>query len=197
MQMNLDFTAQDATLHIAGVDEAGRGPLAGSVFAAAVVLPVNSDIPVRDSKKLSEKKRESLFEEIKTTAIAWAIAEASVEEIDSINILQATFLAMQRAVGDLEIGLERVLVDGNKAPDFGHETECIVKGDDKVQCISAASILAKVARDRSMLVAHEAFPQYGFNKHKGYGTKVHLEAIKEHGPCELHRKTFAPIKHWI
>lgn len=184
---------QDAHL-IAGVDEAGRGPLAGPVVAAAVILdPNNPIIGLTDSKKLTAKKRERLFIEIREKALSWSVARARVREIDDINILQASLLAMQRAVAGLHILPQRVLVDGNYCPLFACEAEAIIKGDLKESAISAASIVAKVLRDRWMLYLDKKYPHYGFAKHKGYGTAVHMSALREHGPCRAHRLTFAPI----
>jgi ribonuclease HII len=184
---------------VCGVDEAGRGPLAGSVVAAAVILDPSKPIDgLKDSKKLSAKVRDELFDIIIRDSKAWCIAEASAVEIDSINILQATMLAMKRAIEGLEKTLGRLpdkaLIDGNRCPKVNIEMEAIVKGDSKVQAISAASILAKVTRDRDMQVLHEAYPMYGFNQHMGYPTPMHVEAIKEFGPCPAHRKTFAPVR---
>ena len=180
---------------ICGVDEAGRGPLAGPVYAAAVIL--NPDIPIlglADSKKLSARKREQLAVEIRAKALGWAIGSSTVEEIDSINILQATLLAMKRAVEGLEIRPVKVLVDGNTSPHLDVPVETIVRGDVSVPAISAASILAKTARDAVMLEYHRLFPEYGFNRHFGYGTSVHLEALRVHGPCSQHRRSFAPVR---
>ena len=184
---------------VCGVDEAGRGPLAGSVVAAAVILDPNKPIDgLKDSKKLSAKVRDELFDIIIRDSKAWFIAEASAVEIDSINILQATMLAMKRAIEGLEKTLGRLpdkaLIDGNRCPKVNIEMEAIIKGDSKVQAISAASILAKVTRDRDMQVLHEAYPMYGFNQHMGYPTPMHVEALKEFGPCPAHRKTFAPVR---
>jgi len=182
-------------LLIAGVDEAGRGPLVGSVVAAAVIL--NPEKPVTglaDSKKLTEKKREALSIEIKESALAWSIASISAEEVDSINILQATMKAMKQAIEALTITPDHVQVDGNRCPDIALSVEAIVKGDAKVQAISAASILAKVERDSQMSCLHNEYPQYGFDRHKGYGTKQHMEALQQHGACPQHRKSFAPVK---
>jgi ribonuclease HII len=184
---------------VCGVDEAGRGPLAGSVVAAAVILDPNKPIDgLKDSKKLSAKVRDELFDIIIRDSKAWCIAEASAVEIDSINILQATMLAMKRAIEGLEKTLGRLpdkaLIDGNRCPKVNIEMEAIVKGDSKVQAISAASILAKVTRDRDMQLLHEAYPMYGFNQHMGYPTPMHVEALKEFGPCPAHRKTFAPVR---
>nr|WP_257005079.1 ribonuclease HII [Gilliamella apicola] len=192
--MLLEFTYPDATL-IAGVDEVGRGPLCGDVVTAAVILDPNKPIKgLTDSKKLTEKKREQLFDIIKQDALAWNIARASVDEIDKLNILHATMLAMQRAVSGLTIKPNFVLVDGNRCPDFGIETKAVIKGDLLVAEISAASILAKVTRDREMVELDKLYPQYGLAKHKGYPTKAHLAAIKEHGINHLYRKSFAPVK---
>ncbi|WP_035055365.1 ribonuclease HII [Andreprevotia chitinilytica] len=180
---------------ICGVDEAGRGPLVGSVFAGAVILPDDHGIVgLNDSKKLSAKKREQLFGQIQERAIAWAIASASAAEIDTINILQATMLAMCRAVEALSVTPERALVDGNRAPKLAMPVETIVQGDAKVQAISAASILAKVARDREADELEACYPGYGFSKHKGYPTAEHLAALASLGPCPLHRMSFAPVR---
>ncbi len=184
------YTSQGYT-SICGVDEAGRGPLAGPVCAAAVILPQGLVIEgVNDSKKLSEKKREKLFDEIKAKAVSYCIAWASVEEIETINILNAAMLAMKRAVEGLEIPADFVMVDGNKTPDLKIPCISIVKGDALSQSIAAASILAKVSRDRLMLELAEQYPLYHFEKHKGYGTKIHREALLEYGPCEIHRPSF-------
>jgi ribonuclease HII len=181
---------------IMGVDEAGRGPLAGPVVAAAVILDPKHHIPgINDSKLLSEKKREALFIEITKHALAYNIAQASVEEIDSINILQATWLAMQRAVAGLALKGDVVWVDGRDKPDFGFPTVAIIQGDKLHQEIGAASILAKVARDEIMLNYAKLYPDYGFEDHKGYGTKAHLEALEAHGVLEIHRKSFAPVRN--
>lgn len=176
---------------ICGVDEAGRGPLAGPVCASAVILKPNDIIEgVNDSKKLSEKKREKLFDEIKERAIAYSIGWASVEEIEEMNILNATMLAMKRAVEGLPIKADYAIIDGNKTPNLSISCESVVKGDAKSMSIAAASILAKVSRDRLMVEYAEKYPEYKFEKHKGYGTKVHTEAILEYGPCEIHRPSF-------
>lgn len=183
--INKGFTA------VCGVDEAGRGPLAGPVCAAAVILPENTIIEgVNDSKKLTEKKRESLFDVIKSTALSYCIAYASVEEIESMNILNATMLAMKRAVEGLDIKADYAMIDGNRLPDLNIEGECIVKGDAKSMSIACASILAKVSRDRLLYEYAKEYPQYHFEKHKGYGTNVHIEALKEYGPCPYHRMSF-------
>ena len=184
----------DAPGLVAGVDEAGRGPLAGPVVAAAVILDeLNPIRGLADSKKLSARKRERLFDEIRAKALCCSIAEASVEEIDRLNILQATMLAMQRAVQGLRLKPAKVLVDGNRLPQLDMLAEAIVKGDVLVPAISAASILAKVHRDRWCVQYHEQYPQYGFAGHKGYGTAEHMAALQEHGACPQHRKTFAPV----
>lgn len=176
---------------ICGVDEAGRGPLAGPVCAAAVIMPEGLIIEgVNDSKKLTAKKREKLFDIIKNEAVCYSVAFASASEIDEINILNATHLAMNRAVEGLEKAPEVVLVDGNSLPKWYYNSEAIVKGDAVCHSIACASILAKVSRDRLMLLEAEKYPQYSFEKHKGYGTKVHVQALKEYGPCPIHRKTF-------
>ena len=181
---------------IAGVDEAGRGPLADEVYAAAVILPPDTCIEgLNDSKKLSEKKREKLFEEIKEVALSYAVATASVSEIDEFNIRNATYMAMNRAINALNIKPDYVIIDGDCIKECSFPHECVVKGDSKSLSIAAASILAKVSRDRHMLEMAEKYPQYGFEKHKGYGTKAHIEALKEFGPCEIHRKTF--IKKFV
>jgi ribonuclease HII len=179
---------------VAGVDEAGRGPLAGPVVAAAVILDdLNPIKGLADSKKLTAKQREKLFDEIRAKALCCSIAQASVEEIDRINILQATLLAMKRAVEGLRLKPAKVLVDGNRLPVLDMLAEAIVKGDATVPAISAASILAKVTRDRWCAELDAEFPQYGFAGHKGYGTAEHLAALKAHGACPEHRKTFAPV----
>lgn len=183
-------------MNIAGVDEAGRGPLVGSVVAAAVILDPNNPIEgLNDSKKLSEKKREKLFIEIQEKALAWAIAEASAAEIDEHNILQASLLAMRRAVEALSIQPEYVLVDGNKIPQgLAMSCDAVVGGDALHPEISAASILAKVTRDRQMVEMDQKYPQFGFAKHKGYPTKAHFEAIALHGVIDEHRRSFGPVK---
>ena len=180
---------------VAGVDEAGRGPLAGPVVAAAVIL---DDLqPIRglaDSKQLSARRREALYDEIRARALATCIAEASVEEIDRLNILQATLLAMRRAVAGLRLLPHRVVVDGNRVPLLPMTVAAVVKGDSKVAAISAASILAKVQRDRWCANLHDQFPHYGFATHKGYPTAEHLAALQRHGPCAAHRRSFAPVR---
>ncbi|MCH5317253.1 MAG: ribonuclease HII [Eubacterium sp.] len=176
---------------ICGVDEAGRGPLAGPVFAAAVILPDGHIIEgVNDSKKLSEKKREMLFDKIIEECVCYSVGTASEKEIDEINILQATYLAMKRAVDGLKIKPDYVLIDGNRMPPLDIPAETIVKGDGKSASIAAASIIAKVSRDRYMLELAKKYPQYEFEKHKGYGTKLHYEKIAEHGISNIHRKSF-------
>ena len=176
---------------ICGVDEAGRGPLAGPVYAAAVILPFGLEIPgLNDSKKLSDKKRRELFPVICEKAIAYGISFADAQEVDEINILQATFLAMERALNALSVRPELALIDGNRAKDFGLPVETVVKGDSRSANIAAASILAKVSRDRVMEDLAETYPQYGFEVHKGYGTKRHYEALREFGPCPIHRSSF-------
>lgn len=180
---------------LCGVDEAGRGPLAGSVYAAAVVLDPNSPIiGLADSKKLSEKKRDFLKVEIKNKALVWAIASCSAQEIDEINILQASLLAMRRAIEMLSITPDLVQVDGNKCPQLMLPCEAIVKGDSKVQAISAASILAKTARDAELYALDIQYPQYGFAQHKGYPTAHHLKMLEIHGVSSVHRRSYAPVK---
>jgi ribonuclease HII len=181
--------------HCAGVDEAGRGPLAGDVYAAAVILdPARPIAGLADSKTLSESKRDALALEIKAHALAWCIASATVEEIDRLNILQATMLAMQRAVKGLEVVPELAWIDGNRAPALSCAVRTIVKGDALVPAISAASILAKTARDETLLTLHALYPQYAFDQHKGYGTALHMQRLREHGPCPAHRRSFAPVR---
>lgn len=176
---------------VCGVDEAGRGPLAGPVCAAAVILPENTLIEgVNDSKKLSEKKREALFDVIKEQSFAYSIAFASVEEIERMNILNATMLAMKRAVEGLSVKADYAMIDGNRLPDLSIDSEFIIKGDAKSMSIACASILAKVSRDRLLYKYAEEYPQYQFDKHKGYGTKAHVEALKKYGPCPYHRMSF-------
>ncbi len=183
---------------ICGVDEAGRGPLAGAVFAAAVILDPAHPIPgLADSKKLSEKKRDTLAERIKADAMAWSIAWADVEEIDRLNILQASLLAMRRAVEGLPVLPDKVMVDGLHCPPLNVPSEAVVKGDSKVAEISAASILAKTARDAEMQRLNQGFPQYGFDRHKGYPTAEHLELLRIHGASAVHRRSFGPVKKVI
>lgn len=193
-QAQLGLQWQVPTL-VAGVDEAGRGPLAGPVVAAAVILDDLQPIKgLADSKKLTARQRERLFDEIRAKALCCCIAEASVEEIDQLNILHATMLAMKRAVEGLRLKPGLVQVDGNRIPVLKVPAEAIVKGDDKVQAISAASILAKVHRDRLCMALHEAHPQYGFDAHKGYPTAEHLAALQAHGAIDAHRRSFGPVK---
>lgn len=180
---------------LAGCDEVGRGPLAGDVVAAAVILdPENPILGLDDSKKLTEKKRDLLFDEIKLKAKSWYVARASVAEIDSINILQASLLAMHRAVQGLHIQPEYVLVDGNKLPKWNYTAEAVVKGDSRVAAISAASILAKVVRDREMVEMDKQYPGYGLADHKGYPTKVHMDALDKLGITPIHRTSYAPVR---
>ncbi|HWU34729.1 MAG TPA: ribonuclease HII [Methylovorus sp.] len=182
-------------LIVCGVDEAGRGPLAGAVYAAAVILNPARPIPgLADSKKLSEKKRDALTLEIKQHALAWAIASSSVEEIDSINILQASLLAMRRAVEQLGVQPHKLLVDGLHCPQVTMMTEAVVDGDSKVEAISAASILAKTARDKELYALDQQYPHYGFAKHKGYPTAFHMAMLIEHGVSPVHRRSYAPVK---
>jgi ribonuclease HII len=183
---------------IAGVDEAGRGPLAGPVVVAAVILDANNPITgLDDSKKLNERRREDLFPTIMDRATAWAVVEVQADEIDQVNILQATLIGMKRAVGQLSPGPTLALIDGNRAPDLHCETRTIVHGDALEPAISAASILAKVTRDRIMKKMHQRYPEYGFDRHKGYPTSEHLRLLKEHGPCPIHRKSFAPVRNYL
>ena len=192
-QLGLSFDVPGSLM--AGVDEAGRGPLAGPVVAAAVILDDLQPIKgLNDSKVLTPRRRELLFDEIRAKALCCCIAQASVEEIDTLNILQATMLAMQRAVEGLRLRPRKVLVDGNRLPMLRVPAEAIVKGDAKVKAISAASILAKVYRDRLCLELHALHPQYGFDGHKGYPTPAHLAALREHGACPHHRRSFAPVR---
>ncbi|PVZ64900.1 ribonuclease HII [Pelagibaculum spongiae] len=183
---------------VAGVDEVGRGPLAGPVVTAAVILdPENPIEGLRDSKKLSEKKRELLFDEIREKALSYCVARCELEEIETLNILHATMLAMQKAVAGLTIEPELVLIDGNRAPELPYPSKCIIGGDDSEQSIAAASILAKVTRDREMVEMAEKYPGYGFEKHKGYGTKQHMLALDELGICDIHRRGFKPIAKFL
>lgn len=192
-QSTLDFSHTESW--VAGVDEVGRGPLAGPVVTAAVILDPNKPIAgLADSKALSEKKREALFDEIQEKAKAWAIGRAEVEEIDEINILQATMLAMQRAVAGLTLQPEHVLVDGNRCPELPCTSEAIIKGDGKIPAISAASIIAKVTRDREMVLLDAEYPGYGLAGHKGYPTKMHMAALQELGVTPIHRRSFAPVR---
>ncbi|BDM65309.1 ribonuclease HII [Shewanella sp. NFH-SH190041] len=180
---------------VAGVDEVGRGPLIGDVVTAAVILdPANPITGLNDSKKLSEKKRDALYGEIMAKALAVSVGRCSPAEIDQLNILQATMTAMQRAVAGLAIKPEKVLVDGNRTPDFGIEADAVIKGDGLIAAISAASIIAKVTRDREMDELDAQYPQYGFAKHKGYPTKAHFAALDEHGVLPQHRRSFRPVR---
>ncbi|ELN6869344.1 ribonuclease HII [Vibrio parahaemolyticus] len=180
---------------IAGVDEVGRGPLVGDVVTAAVILDPNNPIKgLNDSKKLSEKKRLALLPEIKEKALAWAVGRCSPEEIDELNILQATMVAMQRAIAGLKVQPDLVLIDGNRCPELPMDSQAVVKGDLRVAEISAASIIAKVVRDQEMEELDKQYPQFGFAKHKGYPTKAHFEAIEQHGVISEHRKSFKPVK---
>lgn len=179
---------------VCGIDEAGRGPLAGPVVAAAVILDPSRPIDgLNDSKKLSEKKRAALAVEIREKALAWCVAEASVEEIDALNILHATMLAMTRAVAGLPVSPERAMVDGNRCPKLAIPAEAVVQGDGKIASIAAASILAKTVRDTGMLELHRAYPQYGFDRHMGYPTAAHFAALEAHGASPVHRKSFGPV----
>lgn len=188
----------DNGLIYCGVDEAGAGPLCGDVVAAAVILNPDDPIPeLTDSKKLTEKKRERLFDEIREKAVDFCVASASVEEIDRLNILNARMLAMTRAVEGLRLPCDHALIDGNKLPKLNMPATALIKGDARVAAISAASVLAKVQRDRDMVAMEERFPGYGFAKHKGYGTKMHLEALEALGPCEIHRRSYAPVKRLL
>lgn len=191
----LAFSPEDI---VCGVDEAGRGPLAGPVFAAAVILnPMQPIEGLRDSKKLSEAKRDLLAPQIRTRALAWAIAEASEEEIDRLNILQASMLAMRRAVEALSMVPTLALIDGNRCPVMSIRATAIIGGDDKVDAISAASILAKTARDAALVRLHAQYPEYCFDQHKGYGTKLHIERLQLHGASPVHRRSFAPVRNVI
>ena len=202
MKDKVDLLAMETNLHeegyrlICGVDEAGRGPLAGPVYAAAVILP--SDVRIEglnDSKKLSEKKREELYEIIRDRALDFGIASASQEEIDALNILNAVYLAMNRAVKQMKLIPDLLLIDGNRDKGIEGPSRCVVKGDATCACIAAASVLAKVSRDRFMYEMAARYPQYGFEQHKGYGTAMHYERLREFGPCELHRKSFLKKMH--
>jgi ribonuclease HII len=191
-----------SSLWICGVDEAGRGPLVGSVVAAAVVLdPSQPILGLKDSKKLSPAKREYLYAEITQKAKAWGVGQASPAEIDELNILQATMMAMRRAVEDLVERLgewpSKALIDGNRCPQLPIDSEAIIQGDAKEPAISAASIIAKVTRDQQMQDLHLRYPQYGFNQHMGYPTEVHIQALKQYGPCAEHRQTFAPVRELV
>ncbi len=189
------FNLTHGTTLIAGVDEVGRGSLAGPVMAAAVILHPDKPMEgLRDSKKLSEARREQMDILIREQAIAYAFGRAEVDEIADINILHASLLAMKRAIEQLPTTPQHVLVDGNRAPQISQPVTTIVKGDDKEDCIAAASIIAKVLRDREMISMHQAYPQYGFDKHKGYATRRHIQAIKEHGVIRHHRRFFRPVR---
>jgi len=180
---------------VCGVDEAGRGPLAGPVFAAAVILDPRRPIEgLRDSKKLTAARRDELAPQIREYALAWAVAECSHEEIDTLNILQATMLAMRRAVEALHTLPTIALIDGNRSPVMQVRCHPIIEGDDKVHAISAASILAKTARDAALVSLHALYPQYGFDQHKGYGTRLHVQMLRQHGACPVHRRSFAPVR---
>ena len=193
-QGGLNFESADDI--VCGVDEAGRGPLAGPVVAAAVIFDPSKPMirGLDDSKALTAKKRDELYDKIVDRALAYCIASASVEEIDSLNILHATMLAMKRAVEGLTVVPTLVKIDGNRCPTLSIRSEAVIGGDALVKCISAASILAKVTRDRMLLELHQNYPVYGFNAHVGYGTPQHLAALREHGPCEHHRRSFAPVR---
>ncbi len=194
----MDMTWEDRSVIIAGVDEAGRGPLAGPVAAAAVILAPSRPIRgLKDSKLLTPLQREALATEIRVIALAWAVGWADHAEIDRLNILQASLLAMQRAILALGVTPEKVLVDGNHCPSLACPAEAIVKGDSKIASISAASILAKVERDAMMRRYDREFPMYGFSIHKGYPTPAHLDALANHGACAIHRSSFSPVKRWL
>lgn len=189
------FTCSYGGTLLAGVDEVGRGPLAGPVITAAVILDPARPVPgLADSKKLSEKKRDALYDQIMTHAAAWSIGRCEVEEIDRLNIYQATMLAMKRAVEGLAVKPEYVLVDGNRCPKWSWPSEPVVKGDGRVECISAASIIAKVTRDREMVALEDVYPGYGLGQHKGYPTPVHLSALNSLGVTPIHRRSFRPVK---
>lgn len=192
------FIAEYSGTLLAGVDEVGRGPLAGDVVAAAVILdPANPIAGLNDSKKLSEKKREALFPLIQEQALSWCVSRASVQEIDELNILHASLLAMKRAVEGLRQQPEHVLVDGNRVPNWHYPAQAVVKGDSRVEAIAAASILAKVVRDREMVAFDAEYPGYGFADHKGYPTKTHMAALEQLGPTPIHRRSFGPVKTHI
>jgi len=194
MVINLQDEVPSIEGMLAGVDEAGRGPLVGNVVAAAVILdPENPIDGLNDSKKLSARRREQLADQVRDSAIAWSVVSVDAEQIDRINILQATMLAMQQAVEQLSVPPQHVFIDGNRCPRINLPATAIVKGDARVAAISAASILAKVERDAQMLVLHETYPQYGFDRHKGYPTRAHFEALAEYGPCPEHRRSYAPV----
>ncbi|MCU1715828.1 ribonuclease HII [Pseudomonas sp. 5P_3.1_Bac2] len=196
MQLGMDFSQVEEM--VAGVDEVGRGPLCGAVVTAAVILdPARPILGLNDSKKLTEAKREKLFDEIKEKALAWCIARAEVEEIDQLNILQATMLAMQRAVEGLSVTPKLALIDGNRCPKLAVPSAAVVKGDSQVPAIAAASILAKVSRDREMQLLDQQYPGYGIAGHKGYPTPVHLEALRRLGPTPIHRRSFGPVRELL
>jgi len=182
-------------MKLAGVDEAGRGPLAGPVISAAVILdPARPIEGLADSKKLSSKRREQLYDIIIVSALSWAVGRAEVEEIDRLNILWATMLSMQRAVQALSVRPDKVQIDGNRCPELEYPSEAVIKGDQKVAAISAASIIAKVTRDREMLALHRTYPQFGFDRHMGYATALHREMLAKHGPSPCHRMSYAPVR---
>jgi ribonuclease HII len=198
MVINLQDEVPAVEGMLAGVDEAGRGPLVGNVVAAAVILdPGNPVDGLNDSKKLSASRREQLAEQVRDRAIAWSVVSIDSEQIDRINILQATMLAMQQAVEQLTVPPQHVFIDGNRCPQINVPATAIVKGDSRVAEISAASILAKVERDAQMMVLHQTYPQYGFDRHKGYPTKAHFEALAEHGPCPEHRTSYKPVRECL
>ena len=195
MDNRIGFDFEAGTVFVAGVDEVGRGPLAGPVVAAAVILdPARPIAGLADSKKLSEKRREELAEIIKEQALSWALGRAEVEEIDRLNILQASLLAMQRAVAALQPPAEFALVDGNRCPHLACPAEAVIKGDERVPAISAASVIAKVARDQEMMQLDQAYPGYGLARHKGYPTRAHLEALRQIGISVIHRRSFGPVR---
>ncbi len=199
LQADLFNAATPAGLRVAGIDEAGRGPLAGPVYAAAVILdPARFIAGLDDSKKLTAQRREELALEIRSDALAWCVASATVEEIDRLNILQATMLAMRRACEGLVVKPDMALIDGNCLPrGLACLAEAVVKGDATVASISAASILAKTARDADCLALHAAYPDYAFDQHKGYGTALHLVRLESHGPCPAHRRSFSPVRRLL
>ena len=199
MKQPLVFALTTAALGlIAGVDEVGRGPLAGDVVAAAVILDPTRPIPgLADSKQLTEARREALCEIILAQALTFAVARATVEEIDNLNILQASLLAMHRAVTALHIQPDFIYVDGNRLPRWSYSAEAVVKGDSRIAAIAAASILAKVTRDRELVALDALYPGYGFAQHKGYPTPAHLQALRELGPCSIHRRSCAPVRDWL
>jgi ribonuclease HII len=195
-QIGFDFMT--GTIFVAGVDEVGRGPQAGPVVAAAVILdPARPIVGLADSKKLSEKRREELAEIIKEQALSWALGRAEVEEIDRLNILQASLLAMQRAVTALQPVAEFALIDGNRCPELACPAEAVIKGDDRIPAISAASVIAKVARDQEMVQLDQTYPGYGLAKHKGYPTRAHLESLRQIGVSIIHRRSFGPVRRLL